>query len=337
MSSRKTLPSEFTVEPFLVGKAMASGVGEGRLRSTDLERPFYGVRLVAGSAVDIGRNFGHFASLRAAEEFAAIVRRCLAYSLILKPGQHFSHITAARLWKTPLPTLFGPSEPLHISTIAPRRAPEGRGTVGHQTRAAVTTVVDRFGFAVSDPASTWVSLAPALGRDDLVAAGDHFVLDPAVLDPHDVRPHCSIADLERRIRLPRSAGAPAAAAAIALVRVGAESRPETLLRLLLIRAGFPEPELARDLYDSRGRWLARVDLYFAQWRVVVEYDGEQHRTSDVQYSRDEGRTESLVRADYTVVKVRKAQLFRNPNTAVERVANALHDRGWNGQPRRLPL
>jgi len=328
MSSRKVLPTNLRVEPFLVGPAMAAGVGEGRLRGNDLERPFYGVRLVAGSILDTGRDYGRFASQRAAEEYAALVRRCLAYSLILKPGQYLSHQTAARLWKTPLPSSFTDAEPLHVSAVTPKRAPEGRGTIGHQARAGLTRVVDRFGFPVSDAASTWLSLANTLDRDDLVAAGDHFVLDPAVLDPYDLRPHCSIAELERRARLPRSAGSPAASVAVKLVRQGAESRPETRLRLVLVRAGLPEPELARDLYDSRGKWLARVDLYFPEWRVVVEYDGEQHRTSSVQYDRDERRLEALIGADYSVVRVRKGQLFGHPDVAAERVARALRARGW---------
>ena len=328
MSSRKKLPPKFTGEPFHVGAAKFAGVGEGRLRGRDLERPFYGVRLAVDAELDTGRNYGHFANARAADEFGALLRRCLAYSLILKPGQFFSHVTAARLWKTPLPTSFDSDEPLHISVEAPRRAPEGRATIGHQVTVGRTSVADRFGFPVSDPASTWLALAATLSLDDLVAAGDHFVLDPAVLDPYDIRPHCSLADLEASARIPRSAGSPAARAAIAQVRLGAESRPESLLRRLLARAGLPEPELARDLYDSSGRWLARVDLFFAEWKVVVEYDGEQHRENSRQYDRDQSRIESLIRAGFTVVKVRKFQLFQHPETAVERVTSALTDRGW---------
>lgn len=328
MSSRKKLPPSLTVEPFRVGAAMAAGVGEGRMRGRDLERPFYGVRLVADATVDTGRSFGHFSNARAAEEFAALVRRCLAYSLILKPGQFFSHTTAARLWKVPLPTSFGPDEPLHVSVAAPRRGPEGRGIVGHQVRPGHARVSDRFGFPVSDPASTWLAIAAALGVDDLVAAGDHLVLDPAVLDPYDVRPHCSLADLESCARTPRATGSPAALAALEHVRQGAESRPESLLRLLLVRAGLPEPELARDVYAADGKWLARVDLLFREWKVVVEYDGEQHRENSRQYDRDQTRIENLIRAGYTVVKVRKFQLFRSPAAAVERVAQALGERGW---------
>lgn len=332
MPSRQNLPPGFHLEPFAVKAALGAGVGAGRLRGRDLERPFHGVRLVAGTTLDTGRSYGSFASARDAAEFAELVARCLAYTLILKPGQFFSHETAARLWKAPLPVPVDPGGPLHVSSPAPRRAPEGRGVVGHQSSAPTGNVVDRFGFPVSDPARTWIELAlmPALGIDDLVVVGDHLVLDPAVLDPHDIRPHASIGELEAAVGVRQRRGCRTAARALPYVREGAESRPETLLRLLLVRAGLPEPALAQDLRDGAGRWLGRVDLYFAEQRVVVEYDGEQHRTDSRQYDRDESRIEALIRAGYTVVRVRKGQLFGRPQVVLDRVAQALHDRGWRG-------
>ena len=201
---------------------------------------------------------------------------------------------------------------------------------GHQAAAANARAVDRFGFPVSDPTSTWIAIAlmPAIGVDDLVVVGDHLILDPPVLDPHDIRPYCSIAELRAGVAARHSRGSRRAAMALPHVRQGAESRPETLLRLVLVRAGLPEPALAQDLCDSAGRWLARVDLYFAEQRVVVEYDGEQHRTDNRQYERDESRIEALIRAGYTVVRVRKGHLFGRPDVVVDRVARALRDRGW---------
>jgi hypothetical protein len=327
--SRQNLPPGLLPEPFRVGDALEAGVGAGRLRGRDLERPFRGVRLVAGTALDTGRSYGSFASARDAEAFANLVARCLAYSLILRPGQFFSHETAARLWKAPLQRPFDPGASLHVSTPAPRRAPEGSGVVGHQS-AAGARPVDRFGFPVSEPTSTWLALAllPEIGVDDLVVVGDHLVLDPAVLDPHDIRPHCSIGDLEAAVAMRQRRGSRAAARALPEVRQGAESRTETLLRLLLVRAGLPEPALGQELCDATGRWLARVDLYYPDQRVVVEYDGEQHRTDSRQYERDQGRIEALIRAGYTVIRVRKGQLFGQPDAVVARVARALRDRGW---------
>ena len=338
MPSRQPLPPQLRGGPFATADARAAGVGEGRLRGPDLDRPFHGVRApVAGpvpaSAVGLPPGFPHpgrFPDARAAEEFALLAARCLAYTVILKPGQFFSHLTAARLWKCPLPEGFARNEPLHVTTTRPSRAPEGAGIVGHQIARDRAHVVDRFGFPVSDPAATWLALAPTLGLDDLVAVGDYLVFDPAVLDPHDVRPHTTLAELAGRIAVPRSAGSPAAASALPFVRQGAEARTESLLRLVLVRAGLPEPELAVDVYDRDGRWLGRADMLFREWRVITEYDGEQHRTSSAQYERDEARIEGFNRAGFATVRILKQHLFVQPRIAVERVGRALRDAGWPG-------
>ena len=164
---------------------MEAGVGAGRLRGRDLERPFHGVRVDPAAAQE-ARRFGSFPNSRAAEEFERLVKRCRAYAPLLRAGQFFSHETAARLWKCPLPEPFSPAEPLHVSVFAPGRAPRSTGVAGHQATSG--TIVDRFGLPVGDAASTWLSLAASLDPDDLVAVGDHLVLDPPVLDPYDIRP-----------------------------------------------------------------------------------------------------------------------------------------------------
>jgi len=327
MTKRKPLPRPLALDPFTVGDAIAAGVGAGRLRGSDLERPFHGVRVDPASVDEVAR-FGSFPNVRAAEEFASLMARCRAYAPLLRPGQFFSHDTAARLLKCPLPERFSPGDDLHVSVIAPGRAPRSRGVVGHQAIAG--TVIDRFGLPVSDAATTWLSLGSSLGVDDLVAVGDHLVLDPAVLDPVDIRPYASLAELEQRLARFTSAGARTAGRAIGQVRQGSESRAESLLRLVLVRAGLPEPELNVDIYDSTGQWLGRADQYFRQWRVISEYDGDEHRTNSWQYDRDITRIENFVRAGNAVVRIRKQQLFVHPELAVERVARALRDAGWRG-------
>jgi len=327
MTKRQPLPRPLALDPFTVRDAIATGVGIGRLRGRDLERPFHGVRVDPASVEEVAR-FGSFPTARAAEEFATLIGRCRAYAPLLRSGQFFSHETAARLLKCPLPARFSTDDPLHISVFAPGRAPRSRGVAGHQATAG--TIVDRFGLPISDAATTWLSLAASLDIDDLVAAGDHLVLDPAVLDPHDIRPYVSIAELEQRLGRFSAAGARRAQKAVGQVRQGSESRAESLLRLVLVRAGLPEPELNVDIYDSAGRWLGRADQYFREWRVISEYDGDEHRINSRQYDRDITRIEEFARAGNTVVRIRKQQLFVHPELAVERISRALRDSGWPG-------
>jgi hypothetical protein len=328
MASRKKLPREWREQPFAVRAALAAGITAGRLRGRDLDAPFRGVRMDPLAQVELSR-FGVFPSARAAGEFAALVARCRAYAPLLRPGQFFSHTTAARLWKAPLPTSFTDAEPLDVSTLFPQRAPRSEGITGHQA-PATARIVERFGLPVCEPSSAWISLARRLGLDDLVAVGDHLVLDPLVLDPSDARPYTTIAQLRAAVEGSSGWGTRAAASAIEHVREGVESRPETRLRLLLVRAGLPEPEVGVDIYDDAGTWLGRADQLFREFKVISEYDGEQHRTSSTQYDRDEARIENFHRAGYATVRVRKGQLFGRPHEAVERVARALRAAGWPG-------
>lgn len=254
----------------------------------------------------------------------AVIARCLLYRPLLRPGQFFSHLTAARLWNCPLPQPFGEAEALHVSTLAPARAPRSIGVIGHQTNTPGNAL--RQGLPASDPVATWLSLAALLTLDDLIAVGDHLILDPVVHDPRDPRPHTSREQLAAGAHAFSGRGARAAASALPLLRLGSESRPETLLRLLLHRAGLPEPTVNAAVTDASGKNLGRGDLVFAGERTVVEYDGDHHRTSTRQYDRDMTRIESFMLAGWKTVRVRKHDLFTRPAWVVIRVRKALATR-----------
>jgi hypothetical protein len=169
-----------------------------------------------------------------------------------------------------------------------------------------------------------------LSIDELVVAGDHLVLDPVVLDPGDPRPFSTIARLGTRLEGFHGRGANALRRALTLVRQGAESRPETLLRLLLSRDHLPVPEPNIAVMSRSGRVLGRGDLVYPEWRTVVEYDGDQHRTSTRQYDRDIHRLDSFRDEEWHVVQVRSRGLFVTPGETVVRVATALRKGGWMG-------
>lgn len=115
-----------------------------------------------------------------------------------------------------------------------------------------------------------------------------------------------------------------------LVRTGAESRRETFTRLVLEAAELPEPlvnvEVRRD-----GRFVARVDLLFEEWRLVIEYDGRQHLTDVQQWNRDIVRDQALRDAGYEVLHVTH-EMLSSPRALVLRVHEALRRRGYAGPP-----
>lgn len=91
-------------------------------------------------------------------------------------------------------------------------------------------------------------------------------------------------------------------------------------------SGLPEPECNGELRDERGR-IGWFDLVWRRWRVASDYDGDQHRTSTVQYDRDITRFDRAAAIDWRVVRVRNAG-FRDPVGTRARLHEAFRAHGW---------
>lgn len=79
--------------------------------------------------------------------------------------------------------------------------------------------------------------------------------------------------------LPRHAGRKGivrARKAIALVDGAAQSRKETWLRLLFLKAGYPWPEAQCIVYDDFGAEIGHVDGGWRDRKIGYEYQGEHH-------------------------------------------------------------
>jgi hypothetical protein len=300
MPRLKLLPETLTLAPFSVQDARRLGVTKGRLRSRDLSIPFRGVRCDPAMQRDFET-------------------RCDAYATKMGPGAFFSHTTAAALFGMPLPWL-EPMPRLHVSVLEPAKAPRGERIAGHQlARDSVTGRILR-GKPVLEIVDVWCQLAGEIALDHLVAAGDSLLGGRHPLVSLD----------ELRLEVEERAGRRGAARlrnALSLMRVGAESPKETELRLLLHRAGFPEPELNIDILSRRGVFIARGDIVYRWCKLLVEYDGSQHATDRGQYVRDVERGENLERAGWRTVRVLKEHM-RAPDDVVARVAKVLRARGW---------
>ena len=219
---------------------------------------------------------------------------------------------------------------MHVSSPDPSRV-RTSGVIGHRSHRG--DVVHRHGLPVSDPASTFRELAPLLSIPALVAAGDHLVLEPRILDPADVRPYITLEELTARLGEPGGRGIRRAREALKLVRVGAESARETRLRLLALDAGLPEPLLQFELCDRRGRWIGVFDIAWPEARLIAEYDGDQHRTSTSQYERDIERFDRAADAGWHVIRVRMAGLGSNAGATRRRLAEAYRSRALVERPK----
>ncbi|RXZ49836.1 hypothetical protein [Agromyces binzhouensis] len=290
------LPRELRSRPFHVRRAAELGVTRGRLGARDLSAPFRGVRVAA-------RPVG-------------LLDLCRAYAERMPERHVFSHETAAGLWGLPMPSLG--ALPLHVSAPAPLRQPRVAGVVGHRLGSGIRTT-HLAGLPLVAPGDAWCQLAASLGHDDLVSAGDRLVgwRSPLVtLDEID-------AAIERFG--PRH-GAKRLRAARGDIRPGSASRRETRLRLRVVRAGFPEPELNTPIRLGAG-WTAYGDLVFGQFGVLLEYDGEQHRADEVQFHRDVERLNDLAADGWIVIRVGRRL---PPARALDQLERALRARGWHG-------
>src|SRR5438105_14593697 len=93
---------------------------------------------------------------------------------------------------------------------------------------------------------------------------------------------------------------------------------ETRLRMELIRARLPVPCVQADIRDAAGNFIGRADLYYPDRRLVIEYDGENHKDRMI---ADMRRQNALVNAGYHLLRFTAADL-RAPRSVVTQVRPA---------------
>jgi hypothetical protein len=288
------------------------------LRGRRLQAPFYGVRVAAGGA-------------------DSLIGRCAALAARY-PDAAFSHRTAAMLHELPLPTdavRAGPAKhathavdanagrparetPLTLDVMVPagRRAPRARDLKGHTGLRPGDTQMLSCGLRVVRPPLAWSQLAVALDLIDLVVLGD-ACLGRGLATTTQLQ---AMADLERHGR-----GVRRMRRALPLLDSRAESPMESHVRVLMVPAGLPAPEVNRDVVEN-GQWLARPDLSYPRLRIAIEYEGDQHRTDRRQWRSDKRRRRLLEDAGWVVVEVTADDVYRYPDELISRLRRLLADR-----------
>lgn len=281
---RVPLPSELADRPFRVSSALALGVSPDRLRSDDLWTPTRGVRTTEIPTTLLER----------AQAFAAAPGGPIA----------FSHVTAAQLLGLPVPYAAEEDCLLHVmSTTADNRMrrDEVAGHRGLESR----TLTEVSGLPVVSAADTWVDLGEyvgpgrPIGLDDLIAAGDAA----ANLEG-------GIAPLKRAVEARvRPRGKVTLTYALPRIRMGSASAMESRSRLMVVRAGLPEPELNGHIISTSGAWLACSDLVWRRKRVVGEYQGVEFHSRPADRARDRVRFELLRSDGWRVVEIDSEHVF----------------------------
>lgn len=184
-----------------------------------------------------------------------------------------------------------PSTPIELIWRNARTPP---GVVAPEALLLDTESVKLNGLYVTTPDRTafdlgrYAPMGRAVERLDALAAATDFKV-------RDVE--------ELAANHPHTRGLRRLEAALHLVDGGAQSPKETWLRLLLIKAGFPNPETQIPVLRPHGLRPYSLDMGWKDIMLAAEYDGEQHWTDPLQYAWDIERREYLDRVGWTVVRV----------------------------------
>lgn len=296
----RALPRHLTHAAFRTADAHRAGVDPQRLRRHDLARPFHGIYHLAKTD-------------------DSLLSRCRAFRLKMLPNWVFTGPTAARLLRIPLPRPWNPAERIHVLALGGINAPKGAGVEGTRTALPLRHGTCR-GLPVLAPAETWATLAPLLELDDLIAAGDRIVGLPTPLGTEEQLQSVARLFAGRR-------GTQKMRAALELISPGSRSPRETRLRLMLQRAGLPTGRLNGKVTLPNGRHYYG-DLVVDDYKVIFEYDGDQHRTDDRQWDHDVRRLNELAAGKWLVVRFTKHQ---REHEVIAVARSALVSRGWNMQ------
>lgn len=196
-----------------------------------------------------------------------------------------------------------------------RHAPRGITIHSYNLDARETLVVN--GIRVTTPERTAFDIGRSIPRIRSVPVLDALV-NATNLKVADVS---AIADAKPGVR-----GVRRLRSMLKFVDGGAESPPESRVRLLLVDAGLPPPETQIEFTDEFGIARIRVDMGWRDWQVAVEYDGVQHWSDRYQRSWDIDRIAMLEAIGWVVVRV-SAEMLSRPDVIVERVRTQLRAAG----------
>ena len=305
---RLELPTTLAEGSFSVLAADAAGIPRKRTRAQDLITVSRGIRVPPGSGAHGA------AALRAYCQLDGCTVLC--------------HLTAARIWRVGLPPWADCDWRIHLARPRGGSIPTRANVAGHRLALRPGDVVMLDGVRVTSPERTYLDLAATLPLDDLVAAGDSLVSEHG---PEFPSPRAALASIETLNRMllqhPGARHIRRAREAPALVRVGADSPPETRLRLAVVRGGLPEPELNHVVWGPAGAPELWPDAAYPAYGVALQYDGLHHGGVS-QHLRDIRRARTTERLGWCEVRVAKDDLAGECPTVVGRVRRVLLSRGW---------
>jgi very-short-patch-repair endonuclease len=219
----------------------------------------------------------------------------------------FSGLTAA--WLHGLDV--APCDPIEVTIAEPTGSGRRAGVSVRRARIGRDEIVRRRGLPTTSALRTVVDLG---GRNPLtegVVAADMFLHSRLV----------TIAQLRTYIaEHPRAKGIARLRSVVDVTEPKAESAMETRLRMLLVLAGLPRPEVQVSIHDEEGRFLGRPDLLYRHQRLAIEYDGANHRERMVDDNRRQNR---IIAAGFRLLRFTAADVYGAPEMVAMQVRHGL--------------
>jgi len=193
-----------------------------------------------------------------------------------------------------------PVDPIEV-TVSSRHVVSTRArAIVHREALLPSEIVRRRGLRVTSPLRTTADLGRRLPLVEAVVAVD-MALHAGLVTLDQLTTWVAANSWRRGIaRLRR---------VIELAEPRSESAMESRLRVLLVRARLPRPEAQTPIYESQGLFVARVDLFYPDVRLAIEYDGGTHRERLVQ---DDRRQNSLLRLGVTLLRYTAPDVLETP-------------------------
>ncbi|HEY8951651.1 MAG TPA: DUF559 domain-containing protein [Candidatus Dormibacteraeota bacterium] len=284
----RSVPAALRNKPFKLVDARSAGVTRRQLRGAAY-RP-------------LGSGVYHWVGLKESPllTLTGVARR-------LPTGAAFSGRTAAWLHGLDLP----PCDPIEVTM--PESGGSSRRAGAAVCRAALGTdeIVLRRRLPTTSALRTSLDLGGRTPLTEGVVAADLF-LHAELVSMDELRnyvaEHPGVKGVARLRRV------------VGLAEPEAESPMETRLRMLLVNAGLPRPEVQVSIHDASGRFIGRPDLLYRKHCLAIEYDGGNHRDRMVEDNR---RQNGLVGAGYRLLRFTAADVYAAPDTVAMQVRHSL--------------
>ncbi|UUT34428.1 hypothetical protein [Microbacterium elymi] len=183
----------------------------------------------------------------------------------------------------------------------------------------------RGGLPIVAAHEAWCQLAAlppedALGEEWLVAVADHLL--SGTYDGRRWHPLCTAKQLADAVaRRGRGRGTRVMRAALARARHPVGSAMETLLRLGLVDRGLPEPDVQVPVATPVG--VLHADLGWPRARLLIEYQGDEHRVSRSRWLKDLTRVQMFEDAGYKTLLVGHDDISPDCTALAARISRAL--------------